>query len=150
VKFAVVVVLALAAIWSIGIVAAAFVAPAYEKQSSTLVGSPSSGITTPEPRPVVTTSTSTLVEVNGLRVLVPVALPLFAVAVVAMLLARRRARVRRGAGPLAWTTVGLFAAFNLLAMLSIGIFILPVTGLLICACVLTEVDPPPIRSQAPS
>ena len=41
---------------------------------------------------------------------------------------------RRGAIPVAWTLTGLLAVFNLLAMMSIGVFVLPVTAALIVAC----------------
>jgi hypothetical protein len=45
---------------------------------------------------------------------------------------------RRGPGLVAWMLVGLLACFNLLAMLTIGIFIVPVTALLVVACALRQ------------
>jgi hypothetical protein len=48
--------------------------------------------------------------------------------------------------PVAWTLTGLLAAFNLLAMLSIGVFILPITAALIVACGASR--PPPTHPRA--
>ena len=41
---------------------------------------------------------------------------------------------RRGAVPVAWMLAGLLAVFNMLAMLSVGVFFLPVSAALIIAC----------------
>jgi hypothetical protein len=41
---------------------------------------------------------------------------------------------RPGAGVLAWTIAGLLAVFNVLALLSIGVFVIPVTACLFVAC----------------
>lgn len=41
---------------------------------------------------------------------------------------------RHGALPLAWAFTGLLGVLNLVAMLSIGVFVLPVTAALIVAC----------------
>ena len=84
----------------------------------------------------MTSSSATLVEVNGPGVLGLVGLPLLAVGVVGASLWRRHAHGKGGAGPVAWTVVGLLSALTAVAMLSIGVFMVPVTGLLIVACVL--------------
>ena len=51
---------------------------------------------------------------------------------------------RRAALPIAWTLTGLLAAANLLAMLSVGVFVLPVTAALVVAC--AKSSRPPARS----
>jgi len=43
-------------------------------------------------------------------------------------------RPRQGAGVLAWTIAGLLAVFNILALASIGVFVIPVTACLFVAC----------------
>jgi hypothetical protein len=77
-------------------------------------------------------SSDTLVGVNGAWVAGLVAIPLVITLFVTSALWRRRAA--QTAGPTAWTVTGLLIAFNLLAMLSIGIFVLPVTICLVVAC----------------
>ena len=61
----------------------------------------------------------------------------------------------RWALPIAWTLTGLLAAGNLLAMLSVGVFVLPVTAALVLACARSRppagppaVFPPP-RGRVP-
>ena len=94
-------------------------APAYETETATSTGTVAHG-------------SATLLEANGPGVLLVVAVPLVASAIVSLALWRRRAA--RGAGPVAWTCVGVLAGFNLLAMLSIWLFILPVTVCLLVVC----------------
>jgi len=105
--------------WSLLLLVAAMVAPVYSTETSTTSGQ-------------VITGSQTLVEVNGWRVLVVTAVPLVCTLVVGALLWRRGGR--NGAGPVAWTVTALLAGFHLLAMLSIGAFVLPVTGALAIAC----------------
>jgi hypothetical protein len=73
----------------------------------------------------------TLVGVNGLGAVIVLGVPLLATVLVGCTL---RLHSRRGAVPSAWTVTGLLAGFNLLAMASIGLFVLPVTAALIVAC----------------
>jgi hypothetical protein len=40
----------------------------------------------------------------------------------------------KGAGAFAWAVTGLLACFNLLAILSIGVYVVPVTVALVVAC----------------
>lgn len=120
------VMLAIAALWSVGLLVAAAVAPVYRSASISTSSSSSSG--------TVTHASATLVEVNGFRVLAPVSVPLLTVGAVTFSLWRRRRHEKRGAGPLAWTIVALLGGFTLLAMLSIGVFILPVVVLVAVAC----------------
>jgi hypothetical protein len=109
--------LLIGATWGVAVVVAGFVAPMYESTS----GSSSGG---------VTHGTGTLVGVNGLGVVVVLAVPL----VVTLAVASALCSVRWGAVAFAWTLTGLLAVFNLLAMLSIGVFLLPVTAALFVAC----------------
>lgn len=113
--------LAIATLWSIGLVVAAVVAPAYSSSSASSSGS-------------ATHTSATLVEENGLRVLAPVSVPLLAVGAVTFSLRRRRRHEKPGAGALAWTVVALLGGFTFLAMFTIGVFILPVAGLVTAAC----------------
>lgn len=78
----------------------------------------------------VTHGTETLVDVNGPGVVLVVALPLLVTLAVGCALSYGS---RRGAVLFARTLTGLLAVFNLLAMLSIGVFLLPVTAALIVA-----------------
>jgi hypothetical protein len=111
--------LAVALVWGTGLVIAALLVPVY--QSS---GVSSSG--------AVTDGSATLVAVNGWGVLLPTGVPLAAAVVTGYALWRRTGR--QGAGVLAWTVTGLLAIFNFLAMLSIGVFVIPVTAALAIAC----------------
>jgi hypothetical protein len=112
------VLLVLAAAYGVALVAAGFLAPVYESSSSSSSGGD-------------TDSTETLVGANGNGVVFTLLIPLLVTVVVAVALSLRP---RRGALPVAWTFTGLLGAFNLVAMLSIGIFIIPVTAALIIAC----------------
>lgn len=98
--------LLVAAACGVGLVAWAFLYPAYEE-------------TTDE---VSTTQTRTLLEVNGPGALAPVLIPLAVTLLVAVLLHMRVQAARVVASVL----VGLLYAFAAIAMLSIGIYVLPV------------------------
>jgi len=107
-----------AAVWGLGLVIAGFLLPAYES-------------TTMSPSGELTRSTQTLVGVNGPGVVAALAAPLLATGLVACALLLRG---RRGAIPFAWTLTALLGMFNLLGMLTIGIFVVPVTVALAVAC----------------
>jgi hypothetical protein len=107
-----------ASAYGVALVVAAFVAPVYESTSSS-----SSGETT--------RASDTLVGVNGLSAAVVLAVPLVVTLVVGCALWLGS---HRWAMPIAWTLTGLLAAGNLLAMLSVGVFVLPVTAALVVAC----------------
>ena len=112
--------LAIALACSTGLVIAALLAPVYQSQSVS-----SSGVTA--------NGSATLVGVNGWRALLIAGVPLAAAAVAGYGLWRRAGRP--GAGVLAWTVTGLLACFNVLAMATIGVFVVPVTIALFAACV---------------
>lgn len=107
-----------AAAYGGALVVAAFVAPVYETDSSSSSGQTSQGY-------------DTLVGVNGLSAAVVLGVPLlFTLAVGCALVLGSH----RGALPVAWTLTGLLAAGNLVAMMSVGVFVLPVTAALVLAC----------------
>ena len=111
--------LASALVWAAGLVIAAVLVPTY--QSS---GVSSSG--------TVTDGAATLVEVNGWGVLLVAGAPLAAALVIWFALWRRRGL--QDAGVLAWVVTALLICFNVLALLSIGVFVIPVTLALVVAC----------------
>ena len=111
--------LVIALIWGAGLLAAAVVVPVYSSSGVSSSGS-------------VAYSSATLVGVNGWGVLLVVCVPLVATLMAGGALWRRRSRP--GAGVLAWTIAGLLAVFNILALASIGVFVIPVTACVFVAC----------------
>lgn len=110
--------LLIAAAWGVGLVVAGFFAPVYQAEKLSSPGE-------------LTRGTETLVGMNGPGVVVVLAFPLLATVVVAGALLLRP---RRGALPVAWGLTALLAAFTLLGMLSIGLFVVPVASALVVAC----------------
>jgi hypothetical protein len=106
----------IAFIWSLGLLVAALVLPAYDQAQATPAGP--------------TFDTVTLVHENGGWVLIPVAVPAILCAVVGLALRRRRRTI-------AWAAIGALAAFALLLIASIGAFIVPVVALLAWATAAT-------------
>jgi len=111
--------LAIALVWGAGLVVAALLVPVYQSSSVSSSGAVTDGL-------------ATLVGVNGWGALLVAGAPLAAATVTGCVLWRRAGR--QGAGVLAWAVTGLLGCFNLLAMLSIGVFVLPVTIALVVAC----------------
>jgi hypothetical protein len=105
----------IAFLWSIGLLVAALVAPVY--------------------------GSATLVDDNGARVLLVVAVPAVITAAAWIALWRRCTRGNRVSGYVAWKCVWVLAGFCVLAILSIGIFVAPVAVLLACAASLTPSGP---------
>jgi hypothetical protein len=101
----------LAFVWSVGLLAAALFAPAY--------------------------GSTTLVEENGSGVLFVVAFPAVISAAVWLALWRRCTRGGAVSRVVAWTCVSLLGIFCLIALASIGLFVIPVAVLLACAASLT-------------
>lgn len=110
--------LATAAVYGLLIVLAGFLAPVYRSTSASSSGE-------------VTHGTDTLVGVNGPGVLVVLAVPLLVTVTVGAVLWQRSWRLSL---PTAWTLTGLMAVLNLLALVSVGVFFLPVTVALVVAC----------------
>jgi hypothetical protein len=111
--------LAIALVWGTGLVIAAVLAPVYQSSSVSSSGT-------------VTDGPATLVGVNGWSVLLVAGAPLVAAAVTGCALWRRAGR--QGAGVIAWAVTGLLVCVNVLAMLSIGVFVIPVAIALAVAC----------------
>ena len=110
--------LSIAGVWGVGLVVAGFFVPAYQSSSWSSSGG-------------LTRSTATLVGANGLGVVVVLALPVVATVLVTFaLLVRSQPGARPAAGVLTVRRAGL----NVLAMLSIGVFVVPVTAALVVAC----------------
>lgn len=107
-----------AAAWGLLLVVVGFLVPAYQS-----TGMSSSG--------ELTQSSETLVGMNGPGVAVVLALPLLVTVLVACALLLR---ARRAAMPVAWALTALLAVFNVLGMLTIGVFVVPVTAALVVAC----------------
>jgi hypothetical protein len=111
--------------WSTALLVAALVVPMYGSTTARSIA-PADPSAVASETVAVNTTHATLVQVNGVHVLVPMALPLLAVVTVAVL----RPAHRR----LAWAVTALLLAFCLAAMLSVGIFVLPAVILLVVAC----------------
>jgi hypothetical protein len=107
-----------AAVYSAAIIVAGFVVPMY---SSTSVSSSD----------IVKVGSATLVGENGLHVIFTISIPLLLTLAV---WAALRKGGRRGARRIAWTITWLLALFNLAALMSIGLYIMPVTIALFVAC----------------
>jgi hypothetical protein len=113
------VLLGAAALWSAGLVVAAFLVDAYRVGGTGSLGQ-SAG--------------ATIVQENGPGVIAVLALALLMTAAVAALLGRRYRAGRALTGPFAWTVVGLEFALVVAGMLSVGVFLLPVPVLTLVAC----------------
>lgn len=111
-------------VWSAALVGGAFVFPAYGSAATSSTGTHSS-------------ASLTLVQVNGLRVLIPVGVPLLTVVLVWAVLHRKCSRGGRAAGYVAWTLVWTLVAGCLVAIASVGLFFAPVAALLSCAAATT-------------
>lgn len=118
--------------WGVVLVGAALLVPAY---SSTTASAPF-GVST-------SSASSTLVQVNGLGVLIPVAVPALIAAVVWFALHRKCSRGGRASGYLAWGLICMLIAFGIVTIASIGVFVIPVAGLLAIAASLTPSHPRP-------
>jgi hypothetical protein len=118
--------LAFAAVWSMLVLGLALLAPLYSTTSeSSKVEADGTVVST------ASVGTDTLVGVNGRGVLLVVCLPLVATAVVALLL---RYAERGAAVGGAWLVTLLYLALCVLALLSIGIVLVPVGVALVVAC----------------
>jgi len=111
--------LAVALIWGTALIITAVLVPVYQSSSVSSSGP-------------VTAGSATLVGVNGWGALLVAGAPLVAAVVTACALWRRAER--HSAGVVAWAVTGLLICFNVLAMLSIGVFVIPVTVALAVAC----------------
>jgi hypothetical protein len=109
--------LLVALIWSAALPVTGLTAPVYNTEMES-------------PSGTVARGTDTLVGVNGSGVLAALTVPLMVSIVVAALLILRFP----GALVIAWTMTAALGALTALAMLSIGIYLLPVAVALVVAC----------------
>lgn len=114
-----------AVLWGLALIVGALVVPAYSGSASDSAGH-------------VWTTTATLVQANGVRVLMPVSVPAVCAVLLWMVLHRRCSR--GGQAALAWALTGLLCAFALVAV-SIGVFVLPLVALLAVGVHLTPNGP---------
>jgi multisubunit Na+/H+ antiporter MnhB subunit len=127
--------LLIAAVYGLALIIAGFLAPAYESTSVSSSGETTHG-------------SGTLIGVNGLSAAVVLGAPLLLTLVVGYALWRPS---RPSAVPFAWTLTGLLAGFNLLAMASIGVFLLPLTADVIVACAMCRSrSKPPVTAPHPA
>lgn len=111
--------------WSLSLIAAAIAIPMYRGTIATSGGG-------------VSATSATLPAQNGPLVLVPVGVPVVLTALIWLALHRKCARNSRVASVAASAGIALLAAFTVVAMFSIGVFVLPVTLLLACSASLTR------------
>jgi len=104
--------LGLAALWSLGLVAAGFLVTSYSSSNGP-------GLT--------------LIQENGLHVLAILLIPFIGVVIVALALSRRRRLRKTGVGVLVWIVFGLLAMLVVLGALSIGPFVSPVAVFVVLA-----------------
>lgn len=109
--------LLVAALYSSGLIAAGFLVPVYSTQSVSSSGAVAEG-------------SATLVGENGVNVVVVLVIPLLVTLVAAGLLFSRRSWGLLVARIL----TAVLVVFNVLAILSIGVFVVPVTITLVIVC----------------
>ncbi len=119
--------LGIAVAWSAALIVSAFVAPWGTSVTATVTGGDQATET-------VVTTTSTLVGHEGLGVLIPVSIPLVFSLGCTWALLRYRRSPSRTLGRFAWVLAASMALFAVLALMSIGIFIVPTTIALMVAC----------------
>lgn len=119
--------LGIAVTWSAALIVSAFVAPWGTSVTATVEGGDQATET-------VVTTTSTLVGHEGLGVLIPVSIPLVFSLGCTWALLRYRRFPSRTLGRFAWVLTASMALFTVLALMSIGFFMIPVTIALVVAC----------------
>jgi hypothetical protein len=102
--------------WSLGVVLAALLVPAYDSNSSSSQG--------------LTLTRATLIQSHGARALILVAIPMIVSIVVAIAIYGKHRGAPAWNAPVAWVAIGLLAAETLLGILTLGVFIAPVVILL--------------------
>jgi hypothetical protein len=118
---------AAAFIWSLGLILAAVFVPVYGQAVTTSSGP--------------TLTTLTLIQENGIWVLIPVAAPALICAVVAVALRRKCSLGSRRSAAVAWVATGVLAALTLISIASIGLFLVPVVVLLAWAARVSPLAP---------
>ena len=113
--------LLIAGIYSVALIIAGFVVP---MEQTVYSSAPSDSGTGASSSMVESYFTATLVSWSGLGVVFVLVVPLLVTLVVSVALWQR---ARRGAMAVALTLSGLFAAFNIAALKTMGLFLIPVT-----------------------
>ncbi len=139
----------LAAVWSVGLVVAGAVVPAYDSSTTTITSTSTPGSVPRTHQVAAHQTTATLLAVNGPKVLVLLALPLLATVIVAGLLAWEHSRGRPGAVVAAWVVTALVGLVAQAGILTVGSFVLPVPALLDAACARSTQEPGRL-SQGPT
>ncbi len=104
--------------WGVALMVVAFTTPLYRGEGTDSTGA-------------LQNTSATLVEVNGAYGALIAAMPLILSLATTLALWLRG---QRHAGPMAWALTLLCAAFSLVTITTVGVFALPVAGLLIYAC----------------
>jgi len=121
--------------WAVALLVAALVVPVYTDESSTSTLSAAGKVTSSTIKTHVT-----LVGENGQGALIALAVPAILSALVGLALHRKRTRGGVN-GQIAWALVAALAVFAVLGMFTIGLFVLPVVGMLACATAITPAAP---------
>jgi hypothetical protein len=121
--------------WSVVLLGAAFLFPAYGSYSAFSLRARATG-------------SQTLVQVNGLGALIPVGVALVIAALVCAALHHKCSRGGRVSDVVAWTAISALCCFCLLAIASIGFYVTPVVLLLAYAALLTPSSSPPAQRLA--
>jgi hypothetical protein len=103
-------------VWSLGLLLAALLVPVYDQTESSVNG--------------LSLTTATLVQADGAKVLIPVALPAVLTGLVGLAIRRRYRSGRDWTATAAWVMVGLLVVLSVLSILSLGAFVIPAVILL--------------------
>jgi hypothetical protein len=106
-----------ALVWSIGLILAALVIPAYTTETSSQTNG-------------VTLTSSTLLQDRGAGALVLIVIPVLVSLIVLIAMRFRHREDAAWSGRVAWTAIGVLAVESLLGIATIGAFMLPVAILL--------------------
>jgi hypothetical protein len=124
--------LSFALVWSVAVLVAGFTVPMYSEETETSSGSIS--------------GTDTLVGENGSGIIIVLLVPLVVSILVTLCLMARRVR---GAIVVAWILTAALCGLTVLALLSIGIYLLPVAGALMVACAVEPAHIPDAQQPIP-
>jgi hypothetical protein len=108
---------AVALVWSLGLIIAAALVPAYGTEASSQIDG-------------VTLTNSTLLQDKGAGALVLVMIPVLVSVIVVIAMRFRRRQDAAWSGRVAWTAIGALTVESLLGIATVGAFMLPVAILL--------------------
>ncbi len=119
-------------VWSLGLLPAALLVPVQNQTESSANG--------------LSLTRATLVGADGVKVLIPVALPAVLTALIALTMRRRYRTGRDWSTPAAWAMVGLLGLLVVVSNVSLGAFIVPTVVLVGVALALLPRALPPSES----